>query len=260
MKKLTQNEIDNLLVKLNLKEWDVFENENDGTLLRLIPEGEFVAGVERFKVRLPAFYLSMHTVTNAQYKKFIDATKHRPPAKEHSFGTPVWSGNSYPSEKAGHPVVNIGWDDVNAYCKWARLRLPIELEWEKGARGIDGRLYPWGDEWDKKKCRNSLDLGFGESVGTVSIFNYLEGTSPWGLFQVAGNVWEWCADEYEINAYERYKRGNLRMVKCYSSAVTRGGSCYRSIPEFYLCTYRNYQLINLPFRDFIGFRCAKDAE
>jgi formylglycine-generating enzyme required for sulfatase activity len=217
----------------------LIENPKDGMLLALIPEGEFLAGGpggdegggKPFPVRLPAYYLALHPVTNGQYKRF----------------KPEWKRDD------DHPVVEVSWDDALAYSKWAGLRLPGELEWEKGARGTDGREYPWGKEWDQSKCRNSRNKGSEETCG---VWKYEVGCSPWGLYQIAGNVWEWCEDWYDKEAYTRYKAGNLTLPSSGVLRVLRGGSWNYVDSVNFRCAYRG---INGPVSRFNyrGFRCAR---
>jgi formylglycine-generating enzyme required for sulfatase activity len=160
-----------------------------------IPAGRFLYGDEKKQVELETFRIAKMPVTNAQYKAFVEATGHRKP--EH------WKGGRIPSQKENHPVVRVDWNDAQAFCYWAGVQLPSEQQWEKAARGTDGRRYPWGESAPTKAICN-----FNNTVkDTTLIGAYPKGASPYGLLDMAGNVWEWCIDWFDIQQEHRVVRG-----------------------------------------------------
>lgn len=166
-----------------------------GIELLSIPAGPFLYGDKKSRLTLPAFVMARTPVTNVQYKAFVDATNHRLPAH--------WRDGRLPAGREQHPVVNVNWYDAQEFCAWAGVRLPTEQEWEKAARGTDGRAYPWGDAAPTDKLCN-----FNNNIrGTTPVGRFSPaGDSPYGLADMAGNVWEWCSDDYD-NSRARVLRG-----------------------------------------------------
>lgn len=212
-----------------------------------IPGGEFILGSDtgnedetpQQTIFIDAFNIDIYPVTNAQYKEFVDATGHAPPRH--------WENGTYPEGTADHPVTWVTWYDAQAYAEWAGKRLPTEFEWEKAARGTDGRIYPWGNEFDPSKC-NSRESGL---KGTSPVGSYPEGVSPYGVFDMAGNVWEWTADWYKAYRGSIYELG--RYGERYK--VLRGGSWYDGQDSVRTTTRKSFD----PNQGFstIGFRCAE---
>jgi formylglycine-generating enzyme required for sulfatase activity len=133
--------------------------------------------------------------------------------------------------KEDHPIVNVSWVDAKAYCDWARVSLPTEAQWEKAARGVDGRKYPWGNEWDPGKCVNSV--GGNRPGSTTSVGSILSGASPYGVLDMAGNAWEWCADWYDPNYYKMAPERNPTGPPSGQFRALRGGSWGNSYAGYF---------------------------
>ncbi|MDA8369059.1 MAG: SUMF1/EgtB/PvdO family nonheme iron enzyme [Nocardiopsaceae bacterium] len=162
----------------------------DGKLMTLVHAGIFLAGANNEPVWLPAFYIDVYPTTNADYARFIAATDHRPPLH--------WADGRCPDEPQDHPVVFVTWHDADTYATWAGKSLPSSHQWEKAARGTRGNVYPWGNQPTPAKC-NVRDNG----PGTTTPGNcYRSGVSPYGVYDLCGNVWEWCATETEPGRHE----------------------------------------------------------
>jgi formylglycine-generating enzyme required for sulfatase activity len=220
------------------------EHPKTGMLMVLVPAGKFLTatGGTPFEVDLPAFYVAMHPVTNGQYALFVAETGHRPP------GSLGWQEHG----STNYPVKSVSWDDAMAYCRWAELRLPTELEWEKAARGLDGRDYPWGRNWDPNRCRNNGNRG---DETTADVWRYAHGGAPFGGLQLSGNVVEWCSDWDDDNTY-RYRHGNLTPPSSGQYRVQRGGSWSNVQPDFFSASSRRLRSFPGNRDSNYGFRCA----
>jgi sulfatase modifying factor 1 len=201
-------------------------NAKDGSILVRIPAGVFEMGDGKdsdcptHRVEMSEYWIGMYCVTNRQYGKFVAGTKCRVPDNQR------WQQE----ELSDHPVTGVSWDDCAAYAEWAGLSLPTEAQWEKATRGPGGLIYPWGNDWDAKKCRNSTNKGSGR---TAAVWEYPHGTSGYGTLQQSGNVWEWCADWYDEGYYEKSPAKDPDGPQGGSFRVYRGGSeGFRDAPLF----------------------------
>ena len=240
-----------------------------------IPAGTFIMGTNydradpqdrpQHTVKLPSYWMDKYLVSNAQYAKFVAATSHRPPLN--------WKNGVIPNGEKMRPVTMVTWYDASAYAKWAGKRLPTEAEWEKAARGTDGRRWPWGNKMEPERVNTYYNIGSATNVNA-----FPNGISPYGALDMAGNVDEWTADDFapypggdapvdlfqgKIPVVTSEKDKELKVVDMVPTTlkgkykVLRGGS-WKGDPFSTATYHRKPDWANYA-SDFYGFRCASDA-
>ncbi len=262
----------------------------------LIPAGEFLMGAPeeagglpderpQRKVYLAPYWIDRFEITNDDYAAFVRATGHRIPENPKPALT-LWEAGMPLPDSGRHPVVNVSWDDALAYCRWKGKRLPTEAEWEKAARGSDGRIYPWGQSWDPamansasywaghtiefkssvdweafwvkgEGARIAKEKGLKGEVLTLPIGSFPQSASPYGIHDMAGNVAEWVQDWYNPNYYRVAPLTNPQGPEHGGIKAMRGGSWLK--PAISLRTSdRDWGTMDSR-PSGTGFRCSKDA-
>ncbi|MFZ1746081.1 MAG: SUMF1/EgtB/PvdO family nonheme iron enzyme [Nitrospirales bacterium] len=228
----------------------------DGAPMVFIPEGHFTMGSKDFRNERPVhqvfldnFYIDQHEVTVSQYAEFIKKSGAEPPG--------YWIDLNL-HEVSQHPAVRANWDEATAYCESVGKRLPTEAEWEKAARGADERLYPWGEQ-DPIQILANFDKCCDHQAYSVltSVGEKAEGQSPYGLDDMAGNVWEWTADWYDTSYYQRSPDKNPEGPPVGELKAIRGGSWSNKAVD--IRTTNRHGLDPGQRHDNVGFRCAKNA-
>jgi formylglycine-generating enzyme required for sulfatase activity len=190
------------------------------------------------RTHVEALRIDRVEVTNARYGVCVEAGACSAPAAGSAFGD---------ATKADHPVSIVSWEQASAYCRWVGKRLPTEAEWEMAARGVDGRRYPWGSSYDPGRTNA------GYTAGTAAVGQYAGGASPYGVLDMAGNVWEWTSSLYRPYPYDPNDGREDPLAR--GARVNRGGSWYYD-PWYVRTTYR--ATANHIYRRIgdLGFRCA----
>ncbi|MGA6829355.1 formylglycine-generating enzyme family protein [Nitrospira sp. NS4] len=242
----------------------------------LVPAGEFIMGSDKKtdrvayrselpqrRVYLDAFEINKYEVTNLQYLKFILATGRNPQIDWR------YDGGNFQDTMTHHPIMHVSWYDADAYCKWAGQRLPTEAEWEKAARGEDGRINPWGKESAGLTRANFGRTGISGPVRDrperlllypplISVDKYDNAVSPYGTYQMMGNVSEWVADWYDQDYYKTAPDRNPKGPEKGTQKAFRGGGWMDSTTTM-RAAMRNGTDPNTKI-NWMGFRCARDAQ
>lgn len=241
-----------------------------------IPAGTFLMGSDKKvdrnayqpefpqrRVYLDAYEIDKYEVTTVQFLKFVLATDRKPLIDWQ------YEGGNFQETMANHPVMHVSWFEAEAYCQWAGKRLPTSAEWEKAARGEDGRIYPWGNEPAGLSRANFGRTGLSGPVRDrperlllyppiISVDKYDNGVSPYGVFQLAGNVAEWTADWYDPHYYKTAPDRNPKGPEKGTQRAFRGGGWIDSTPSV-RPAQRNGTDPNTKM-NWLGFRCARDAK
>jgi formylglycine-generating enzyme required for sulfatase activity len=236
-----------------------------GISMRLISAGEFAMGSDNnnvpyeqpvHHVYLDAYYIDKYEITNAMYNVCVGKGICREPVYH-------WFDNDL--RYSQNPVVYITWIMAKTYCEWRGARLPTEAEWEKAARGKDEFIYPWGNDFDAllsnfcdTNCSNYVDRSKNDGYGKTSpVGTYPNGASPYGVFDMAGNAYEWVADWFDTNYYANSPSSNPLGPSNGQFRVLRGGSFGSS--DIYVRTTSRWSAKENAVNEYWGFRCAKDA-
>jgi formylglycine-generating enzyme len=241
------------------------KNPKDGAAMILIPAGDFTMGFPEHKgdlsekpqhrVYLDAYYIYTYEVTNRQFREFVHESRYD---AEGSWKDYARAGRD------NHPVVCVTWNDAKAYCEWAGGSLPTEAQWEKAARGVDGRLWPWGNAWNGKECNwgkgpkvaGKADIWKGR--GTAPVGSYPSDVSPYGIHDMAGNVAEWCGDWFGERYYHESPSKNPGGPILGQMRVMRFGNWFTSSPEVCMCAARDADRPD-HWLNFLGFRVSTAA-
>ena len=262
----------------------------------LIPAGEFLMGnpagtdglpdeQPQRRIYLSAFYMDRYEVSNEDYLGFVSMSPHRMP-ENHNPASTLWNNQMPIPGIEQHPVVNVSWTDADAYCRWIGKRLPTEAEWEKAARGTEGRRYPWGNEWIISMANSASywagrtvefesgaaweafwikgeggkiakEKGVKGEVLTMPVGSFPAAVSPYGLFDMSGNVAEWVQDWYDPNYYKTAPLTNPPGPERGAIKSMRGGSWLKPAVSLRTSDRDWGTMDSRP--SGTGFRCAKDA-
>jgi formylglycine-generating enzyme required for sulfatase activity len=247
--------------------------EKDSSVMVHVPAGDFFMGSRdsdasadgdekpMHSVYLDGFWIDKYEVTSEQFARFLNEEGNQEEegvswvnVEDEGSNIVYKSGQYRPrSGYEDHPVTYVSWYGAQSYCQWAGKRLPTEAEWEKAARGTDGKIWPWGNDWDEDKV-NSREAGPGHTTGVGS---YPDGVSPYNCMDMAGNAWEWVADRYQGDYYQAAPDHNPRGPDQGVSRVVRGGSWALS-QRLTRCAGR-FEFIPWVRRDDLGFRCVSSS-
>jgi len=244
----------NVSEEIDYQQKDELTSEIDGMVLVHIPSGSFVMGnnnedayydeTPEHEVYLDEFYIDKFEVTNRQYSLCVNAGKCSLPENKDYYNYKNYEN---------HPVVYVDWEQAKTYCNWAERDLPTEAQWEKAARGTDKRIYPWGNE---EPTENLTNYFYTLPQSPMKVGSFPDGKSPYGVMDMAGNVWEWVNDWYGDNYYSETKNyvKNPQGPIGGESHVSRGGA-FQNPPWIIRTTTRMQYFLDPDFRD-LGFRCA----